>query len=78
MCTQVTYQGTELDFGSPFRRVSMSDLVQEACGVDVMAYEQVPGGEEGLAAAKAAAAAALKEKVGGAARYCAVLQRVPL
>mmetsp|Transcript_31159 Transcript_31159/g.69280 ORF Transcript_31159/g.69280 Transcript_31159/m.69280 type:complete len:592 (+) Transcript_31159:24-1799(+) len=35
---QVEYQGTVLDFGSPFRRVTMNDLVKELTGLDVMAY----------------------------------------
>jgi len=60
--TKVEYQGVELDFGSPFRRVTMAELVREATGLDIMDYEQAPGGDAGLAAAKEAAAAALKEK----------------
>lgn len=38
--------------------------LQEACGVDVLAFEQSPGGEAGLAAAREAGAQALQEKVG--------------
>ena len=30
----INYQGTEIDFASPFRWVSMNDLIKEKCGVD--------------------------------------------
>ncbi|MCF4113776.1 MULTISPECIES: lysine--tRNA ligase [Dethiosulfovibrio] len=32
--TTVTWQGTELDLGKPFRRATMVELVKEHCGVD--------------------------------------------
>ena len=51
---QVEYQGTVLDFGSPFRRVTMAALVQELTGVDFSAL----AGD--LPAARAAAHAALE------------------
>lgn len=61
------YQGTVLDFESPFRRATMSELVAEATGgLDIMAFESSPGGEEGLKAAREAGVKALQEKVGGA------------
>lgn len=68
---QIQYQGIELDLAQPFRRATMSDLVQEATGIDVMAYERgqqgehegLPRGPEGgLEAAKAAAVAMLHER----------------
>lgn len=31
---QVPYQGQVLDFGAPFRRATMHDLVRDATGVD--------------------------------------------
>ena len=37
----VTYQGAELDFGAPFQRVAMHDLVQQATGLDVTAWSNV-------------------------------------
>lgn len=35
----VHYQGTELDFSKPFRRVTMQDLVKEATGKDLLGKE---------------------------------------
>ncbi len=35
---QVDYQGTMLDFNTPFRRATMAQLVQDATGVDVLSY----------------------------------------
>lgn len=55
---RVPYQGLEIDLESPFRRVSMSDLVQEATGVDVLSFN----GD--LPAAIAAARAAVETAVG--------------
>lgn len=37
----LTYQGIELDFGSPFKRISMTDAILEVCGVDVDAVDTV-------------------------------------
>lgn len=39
--TRVAYQGAELDFGAPFRRVAMHDLVQQATGLDATAWNNV-------------------------------------
>ena len=32
--TLISYQGTEIDLGRPFRRLSMTDAIKEECGVD--------------------------------------------
>lgn len=32
--TTITYQGTEIDLGKPFRRLTMTEAIKEACGVD--------------------------------------------
>ena len=32
--TKISYAGTEIDFGKPFKRITMVDAVKEACGVD--------------------------------------------
>lgn len=32
--TLISYQGTEIDLGKPFRRLSMTDAIKEECGVD--------------------------------------------
>ena len=32
--TLINYQGTEIDLGKPFRRLSMTDAIKEECGVD--------------------------------------------
>lgn len=55
--TEVEYQGQNLDFGKPFRRATMHDLVKEATGLD---FESFGAGAEGLAAAREAAIAALR------------------
>jgi lysyl-tRNA synthetase class 2 len=54
--TKVEYQGQELDFGSPFRRATMHDLVQEATGVNFEEFSS----SGGLEAAKEAAIKALQ------------------
>lgn len=54
---QVSYQDTELDFQSPFRRASMHDLVKEKTGIDFVTYLQ--GGPEQLEAARDVALQAL-------------------
>lgn len=36
--TFVSYQGSEIDFTPPWRRVSMNQLVLDQCGVDVLSY----------------------------------------
>ena len=32
--TLISYQGTEIDLGKPFRRLTMTDAIKEECGVD--------------------------------------------
>ena len=32
--TLISYQGTEIDLGKPFRRLSMTEAIKEECGVD--------------------------------------------
>lgn len=56
------YQGIELDFAQPFRRATMAELVQEATGMDVLAYEQQPE-LGGLEAARQAAVEMLHGRV---------------
>lgn len=34
---RLNYQGTELDFGAPFQRITMTDAIKNVCGVDVEA-----------------------------------------
>ena len=46
---RVPYQGLELDFGKPFRRATMADLVREACPDERIDLE-LPGAGERLAA----------------------------
>ena len=41
--TTITYQGTEIDLGKPFRRLSMTDAVKEETGVD---FDQISTIEE--------------------------------
>ena len=57
----VEYQGTELDFERDFRRVSMAELVEEALGLDMMAFI----GSGDLEKAKEAALEALKALADG-------------
>jgi lysyl-tRNA synthetase class 2 len=47
--TKVTYQGTEIDFAPPWRRVTMVDVVKEYAGVD---FNQIKSNEEAQAIAK--------------------------
>ena len=47
--TQVTYDGTALDFAGPYPRKSMAGLVQEATGVDFL---EIDGAEAARAAAR--------------------------
>ena len=60
--TAVSYQGTPLDFGAPFRRATMASLVGGAAGI--ASPETVFGPDADLGEARAVAAAALK--AGGA------------
>ena len=39
----INYQGLEIDFASPFRWVSMNELIKEKCGID---FEQITDFEE--------------------------------
>ena len=32
--TKITYNGTEIDLGKPFRRLTMNDAIKEYAGVD--------------------------------------------
>jgi lysyl-tRNA synthetase class 2 len=57
--SKVDYQGQELDFGKPFRRATMHDLVHEATGVNFEQFSKSDG-DGGLAAAKEAAITALQ------------------
>ncbi|MBU5456089.1 lysine--tRNA ligase [Caproiciproducens sp. MSJ-32] len=47
--TKVTYQGTEIDFTPPFRRISMVDAVKEYAGVD---FNEIKTDEEAQQIAK--------------------------
>jgi lysyl-tRNA synthetase class 2 len=47
--TKITYQGTEIDLGKPFRRLTMNDAIKEYAGVD---FDQVATDEEAKALAK--------------------------
>ena len=41
--TKVTYQGTEIDFGKGWRRMTMADAVKEYSGLDFMAMDGARG-----------------------------------
>lgn len=56
---KVSYQGTELDFESPFVRASMHDLVKRNTGIDFTEY--MHGGLDNLAAARNLALQALED-----------------
>ena len=47
--TKVTYQGTEIDFMPPWRRITMVDAVKEYAGVD---FKEIKSNEEAQAIAK--------------------------
>ena len=47
--TKITYQGTEIDLGKPFRRLTMIDAIKEYAGID---FDQVTTDEEAKALAK--------------------------
>ena len=47
--TKITYQGTEIDLGKPFRRLTMTDAIKEYAGID---FDQVATDEEAKARAK--------------------------
>ena len=49
--TRITYQGTEIDLAPPWRRATMHELVEQACGLDFHAFET-----------RELAAAAMREK----------------
>jgi lysyl-tRNA synthetase class II len=41
--TTITYNGTEIDLGKPFRRLTMVDAIKEETGID---FDQVTTDEE--------------------------------
>lgn len=47
--TKLTYQGTEIDLGGKWKRITMIDSIKEACGVD---FNTINTDEEALALAK--------------------------
>ena len=47
--TTITYQGTEIDLGKPFRRLTMNDAIKEYAGID---FDKVATDEEAKALAK--------------------------
>ena len=47
--TKVTYQGTEIDFTPPWRRITMADAVKEFAGID---FNEIKSDEEAQAIAK--------------------------
>ena len=47
--TKVTYQGTEIDFKAPWRRITMVDAVKEYAGID---FNEIKTNEEAQAIAK--------------------------
>ncbi len=47
--TKITYQGTEIDLGTKWKRVTMIDSIKEACGVD---FNKIETDEEAVALAK--------------------------
>ncbi|WP_242863894.1 lysine--tRNA ligase [Clostridium tepidiprofundi] len=47
--TKVTYQGTEIDFAPPWRRITMVEAVKEYAGID---FEQIKSDEEARKIAK--------------------------
>ena len=40
--TKVTFGETEIDFGGPWKRITMVDAVIEACGIDALTYDDAP------------------------------------
>ncbi len=47
--TKVTYQGTEVDLGKKWKRITMIDSIKEACGVD---FNKINTDEEAISIAK--------------------------
>lgn len=47
--TKITYQGTEIDFAPPWRRITMIDAVNEYAGID---FNKIKTNEEAIAIAK--------------------------
>ena len=47
--TKITYQGTEVDLGTKWKRITMIDSIKEACGVD---FNTINTDEEAIALAK--------------------------
>ena len=47
--TKITYQGTEIELGGKWKRITMIDSIKEACGVD---FNSINSDEEAVALAK--------------------------
>ncbi len=47
--TKITYQGTEIDLGTKWKRITMIDSIKEVCGVD---FNKINTDEEAIAIAK--------------------------
>ena len=47
--TKITYQGTEIDLGTKWKRITMIDSIKEACGVD---FNEINTDEEAIKLAK--------------------------
>ena len=47
--TKITYQGTEIDLGTKWKRITMIDSIKEACGVD---FNKIETDEEAIDLAK--------------------------
>ena len=47
--TKITYQGTEIDLGTKWKRVTMIDSIKETCGID---FNKIETDEEAVALAK--------------------------
>ncbi len=47
--TKITYQGTEIDLGKKWKRITMIDSIKEACGVD---FNEINTDEEAIKLAK--------------------------
>ena len=45
--TEISYQGTPIDLGKPWRRVTMVDLVKEATGIDFGTVDKTKGASHG-------------------------------
>ena len=59
--TVITRDGREIDMAPPWPRKPLAEAIQEACGVDVMAYRNASDGVQGLRAALVERGAAAAE-----------------